>query len=199
MLLSGFRGSRNLARQHNMRSHRHRHTMRKARLNGSSTGWVGPYQISNFLANTVRDAAERPPEAPGVYVVSEREWHNLPDLEDGLIFVGRAAYIRYRIGQLLCEMCGFTSDTVDDEPYGHRGGHAIWHRYCLPREAEPANLFIAWCSDCMCLDCAEAQLVQMLKVRLNVTPLHSCSRHRPALDLASNCGHGRARRLLPAR
>jgi len=173
--------------------------MRKTALNGSRTGWVGPYQISSYLANAVRDPSPRPPEAPGLYVLSERPWHDLPDDTCGLIYVGRAAYIRYRIGQLLCEMCGFTSDTIDDDAYGHRGGHAIWHRYCLPGKVEPLSLYIAWCSDCRCLDCAEAGLVQMLKVRLNVTPLYFCSRHRPALDLALNCGRGTLRRLLPAR
>jgi len=173
--------------------------MRKAMLNGSRPGWVGPYQISSYLANAVRDPGARPPEAPGLYLLSERPWHDLPESEGGLIYVGRAAYIRYRIGQLLCEMCGFTSDTAEDEAYGHRGGHAIWHRYCLPRKAEPLSLYLAWCSDCRCLDCAETQLVQMLKVRLNVTPLNPCSRHRPALDLALNCGRGMPRRRLPAR
>jgi hypothetical protein len=73
--------------------------------NGSGTGWVGPYQISSYLGDAVRDADARPPEAPGLYIVSERPWSGMPDLNAGLIYVGRAAYIRYRIGQLLCEMC----------------------------------------------------------------------------------------------
>ena len=164
--------------------------MRKATpLNGSGTGWVGPYQISSYFGNAVRDADARPPEAPGLYIVSERPWRGMPDGNGGLIYVGRAAYIRYRIGQLLCEMCGFTSDTTEDEAYGHRGGHTIWHRYCLPRKVEPLSLYIAWCSDCTCLDCAEMKLAQMLAVRLNVHPVTSCSRHRPPLDLADNCRH----------
>lgn len=173
-----------------MRSHRHRHSMRNVTpLNGSGTGWVGPYQISSYLGNAVREADARPPEAPGLYIVSEHAWRRLPDGDGGLIYVGRAAYIRYRIGQLLCEMCGFTSETTEDEAYGHRGGHAIWHRYCLPRKIEPLSLYIAWCSDCRCLDCAEMKLSQMLAVRLNVMPIHPCSRHRPPLDLAENCRH----------
>jgi hypothetical protein len=174
--------------------------MRKAmRLNRSAPGWIGPYQIGSYLGSAASDPSARAPEAPGLYVVSERPWRDLPDRESGLIFVGRAAYIRYRVGQLLCEMCGFTSDSIEDEAYGHRGGHAIWHRYCLPRQAEPLSLYIAWCSDCRCLDCAETTLFQMLAVRLNVMPLPSCSRHRPALNLALNCGHGMPPRLLPAR
>jgi hypothetical protein len=169
-----------------MRSRRHRHSMRKATPpNGSGTGWVGPYQISSLLG----DADARPPEAPGLYIVSERPWSGMPNLNAGLIYVGRAAYIRYRMGQLLCEMCGFTSETTEDEAYGHRGGHAIWHRYCLPRNVEPLSLYIAWCSDCRCLDCAEMKLAPMLTVRLDVMPIHPCSRHRPPLDLAENCSH----------
>ncbi len=173
--------------------------MRKAtHLNGSGTGWVGPYQISSYLGNAVRDADAQPPEASGLYIVSQRPWSGMPDVNAGLIYVGRAAYIRYRIGQLLCEMCGFTSETTEDEAYGHRGGHAIWHGYCLPRNVEPLSLYIAWCSEGQCLDCAEMKLAPMLTVRLDVMPIHPCSRHRPPLDLAENCSR-RAQAFSPRR
>jgi len=182
-----------------MRSHRHRHTMKRASvLNGSGVGWVGPYQIGSYLASAVRFADSRPPETSGVYVVSERPWGDVPDRACGLLYVARAAYVRYRIGQLLCEMCGFTSDTVEEEAYGHRGGHALWHRYCQPRQREPLGLYIGWCCDCACLDCAEIKLAEMLTVRLNVLTVRSCSSHQPPLDLAEN-SFNRAGSFFPRR
>ncbi len=182
-----------------MRSHRHRHTMKRAtELNGRNAGWAGPYQIGSYLANAVHFEGSRPPEAPGVYVISERQWRDLPDTDCGLLYVARAAYIRYRIGQLLCEMCGFTSDTDEGEAYGHRGGHALWHHYCQPRHIEPLSLYIGWCYGCSCLDCAEIKLAEMLTVRLNVLTVRSCGSHQPPLDLADNC-RNRARTLPPRR
>ena len=162
---------------------------RASGLDGLGAGWAGPFQIGSYLANAVRSADSRPPEAPGVYIVSERQWHGMPDPTCGLLYVARVAYVRYRIGQLLCEMCGFTGDSIEDEAYGHRGGHALWHHYCQPRQTEPLGLYIGWCCDCACLDCAAIKLAEMLTVRLNLLTVRSCGSHRPPLDLAKNCSH----------
>ncbi len=161
---------------------------RAAGLNGRGAGWAGPYQIGTYLANAVQSAESRPPEGPGVYIVSEHEWRDRPDSTCGLLYVGRAPYVRYRIGQLLCEMFGFTTDSSDDEAYGHRGGQALWHQYCQPRQTDPLSLYVGWCSDCACLDCAEIKLAEMLTALLNLVTVRSCGSHRPPLDLAENCG-----------
>jgi len=174
--------------ERSMRSHRHRHTMKRTDgLHGRSTAWAGPYQIGSYLENAVRFAHLRPPEAPGVYVISERGWGDLPDRSCGLLYVSRAAYVRLRIGQLLCDMCGFTSDGPKDEAYQHRGGHQLWHSYCTARQVEPLSLYIGWSCGCACLDCAELKLAEMLTIRLNVLTVRSCASHRPPLDLAENC------------
>jgi len=171
-----------------MRSHRHRHTVKRATgLNGRSAGWAGPFQIGSYLANAIQFADSRPPEAPGVYIISERQWGALPDTTCGILYVARAAYVRFRIGQLLCDMCGFTSDGPKEEAYEHRGGHALWHYYCKPRQVEPLSLYIGWSCGCTCLDCAEIKLAEMLTVRLNVLTIRSCGSHQPPIDLAENC------------
>ena len=100
-----------------MRSQRHRHTMKSATgLNGRGAGWAGPYQIGSYLANAVRSADSRPPEAPGVYIISERQWQDMPDLL-AVCCTSPGGVRSLRIGQLFCEMCGFTGDSPKDEAY----------------------------------------------------------------------------------
>jgi len=145
--------------------------------------WRGPFRIGYYLSNVVRDRRLRPPDLPGVYVVSERSWLAPPNRESGIIYVGQAHYLRYRIGQLLMDLLGFTSDDrADGEAYEHRGGHSLWHRYCLERGTEPVDLYIAWYPECECLDCAEAKLLELVRAEWKA-PSRSCSRHIPALDV----------------
>jgi hypothetical protein len=95
-----------------MRSHRHRHTMKRAAgLNGLGAGWAGRYQIGSYLANAVQSADWRPPEAPGVYIVSEHEWRDVPDSTCGLLYVAKAAYVRYRLANF-CVKCVGSQPTV---------------------------------------------------------------------------------------
>jgi hypothetical protein len=78
----------------------------------------------------------------------------------------------------LSDLLGFTSDDpAAEEGYQHRGGHQLWHRYCLTREAEPANLYLAWCTLFECLDCAETKLVELLPREWRPSPLRTCSQH----------------------
>jgi hypothetical protein len=42
----------------------------------------------------MRDRDSRPPESPGVYVVSERAWHKMPTKASGIIYVGQGRYVR---------------------------------------------------------------------------------------------------------
>jgi hypothetical protein len=150
--------------------------------------WVGPFKIGEYLADVVSGQNPRPPDAPGVYVVSERTWKGLPDRVSNLIYAGQAPYLRYRIGQLLCDLLGFTSDDpADGEAYEHRGGHLLWHRYCVARGVEPTNLYFAWCTPCKCLDCALNRLLEMTLFALACTSHRPCDKHNPTLDLTYNC------------
>ena len=151
-------------------------------------GWAGPFRIGDFLNNVVRDQNLRPPDAPGVYTVSKRGWYGLPTREAGILYVGQAQYLRYRIGQLLPDLFGFTSDDrADHEAYEHRGGHSLWHRYCVETGVEPFNLYFAWCPRPRCLDCAEIGLRELMQIEWMSPVRRNCERHHPHLDLVSNC------------
>jgi hypothetical protein len=72
-----------------------------------------------------------------------------------------------------------------EEAYQHKGGHSLWSHYCLPRKIEPGQLYLGWCSACICVACAETRLLEMM-----ITGPHRvriCVAHRPVLDLGQNC------------
>jgi hypothetical protein len=68
-------------------------------------------------------------------------------------------YLRYRVGQFLSDLLGTSDDPAAEEAYQHRGGHQLGHRYCVGRQIEPADLYLAWCTLAEYLDCAEAKLL----------------------------------------
>lgn len=89
--------------------------------------WEGPHKIGDYLYTIAHSPWKRPPEAPGVYIVSEKPWHNLPAEADRILYVGQAAYLRHHIGRLMCDLFGFTGDNPSaQEAYQHRGGHSLW-------------------------------------------------------------------------
>jgi hypothetical protein len=148
--------------------------------------WAGPHKINDYLGSVAQSPWKRPPEAPGVYIVSEKPWRDLPTEADGVLYVGQAAYLRYQIGRLMCDLLGFTSDNPSaEEAYQHRGGHSLWSHYCLPNQIEPARLHLAWCSECLCLACAETKLLEIMVAGPH--RVRTCTVHRPALDLGQNC------------
>ena len=150
--------------------------------------WTGVCRIGDYLSNVIRDRDSRPPESSGVYVVSERPWHEMPTKASGIIYVGQARYLRRRIGELLCDLLGFTGDDYSDgEAYAHRRGRVLWRYYCIAHAVEPSSLYLGWCSHCKCLDCAEAKLRELMEVRWNLYPTLSCEYHSPALELFHNC------------
>ena len=149
--------------------------------------WAGPFRIGDYLAGVVSERDSRPPDAPGVYVLSEQAWKGIPDGRADLIYTGQTHYLRYRIGQLLCDLLGFTGDDpADEEAYEHRGGHVLWH-YCIARGVEPVNLHLSWCAPCKCMDCAVSTLLELTPFGSALARRRNCSKHHPALDLAYNC------------
>jgi len=150
--------------------------------------WTRAYRIGDYLGNVIRDRDSRPPESAGAYVISERLWDEMPNKSSGIVYVGQARYLRSRIGALLCDLLGFTGDEYSDaEAYEHRGGHFLWHYYCVAHAVEPSSLYVGWCSPCKCLDCAEATLSELMDIRWNLYPTRSCEHHIPALELFHNC------------
>jgi len=144
-------------------------------------------RIGEYLSRVILDPNSRPPDAAGVYLVSRHRWREPSDSSAELLYVAQARYLRHRIGQLLIELLGFTSDDpVVGEAYEHRGGHFLWHRYCLERRIEPVALNVAWHSQCLCLDCAEARLSELVTVESKPPP-SKCGHHDPMLDLSDAC------------
>jgi hypothetical protein len=147
--------------------------------------WRGPHKIIEYVGSVALSPWKRPPEASGVYAISEKPWGDLPTATSGILYVGQAACLRYQIGRLACDLLGFTGDDPSaEEAYQHKGGHSLWSHYCLPQQIEPAQLYLGWCSECLCLACAETKLLEMMvtgpqRVRI-------CAVHRPALDLREN-------------
>src|ERR1700728_927669 len=138
--------------------------------------WEGPHKISNYLGGLARNPDKRPPEGRGVYIVSEVSWRGAPTRDDNILYVGQAAYLRFQIGRLLCDLLGFTGDNPSaEEAYQHKGGHWLWSRYCLPRRIEPSQLYLGWCSTCICIACAESLLLEMIVTgprRVRICPSH---------------------------
>jgi hypothetical protein len=157
--------------------------------NGSAAFcWAGPFRIGDYLANVTRQREARPPDASGVYVLTERTWQTMPTKQANIVYAGQAQYLRYRIGQLLCDLFGFTGDdSADGDAYEHRGGHLVWHRYCIARNMEPLNLYVGWCTPCNCMDCAEARLLDLMAIGLGSAARRTCHRHSPMLDLLDAC------------
>jgi len=153
--------------------------------------WTGPHKIGEFLNTVAHSSGSRPPEKAGVYVICENPWKDVPTTSDGVLYVGQALYLRYQIGRLLCDLLGFTGDNPSaEEAYQHKGGHSLWTRYCLPRRIEPAKLYLGWCSECLCIGCAETKLLEMMRIGPHRVTI--CAVHHPVLDLRQNCCAGEA-------
>jgi len=154
---------------------------------GALGQWTGPFRIRDYLCHVVRDHRARPPDSPGLYLLSQRSWQRSPAGRTDVLYVGRAMYLRYRVGQFLSDLLGFTSDDpAEEEAYQHRGGHQMWHRYCVGRRIEPADLYLAWCALAQCLDCAEAKLLESLPTKWKPSTLRTCSHHQAAPDLPTS-------------
>jgi len=86
----------------------------------------------------------------------------------------------------MSDLLGFTGDEPSaEEAYQHKGGHLLWTLYCLPQRIEPGRLYLGWCSECLCIACAETKLLEMTVAGSD--RFRICAAHRPALDLWENC------------
>ena len=62
----------------------------------------------------------------------------------------------------------------------------MWHRYCVGRRIEPADLYLAWCALAECLDCAEAKLLGSLPTEWRPSTLRNLYHHHPVPDLPTS-------------
>jgi hypothetical protein len=148
--------------------------------------WEGPHKIIEYLGSVASSGEKRPPERPGVYILTANPWRDLPTQKDNILYVGQAPYLRYQVGRLLSDLLGFTGDDPSpEEAYQHKGGHSLWSQFCLPRKIEPGWLYLGWCSTCVCVACAETKLLEMMITGPQMSRI--CAAHRPVLDLGQNC------------
>lgn len=138
--------------------------------------WRGPIKLEHLLARPLANSNQRPPASPGIYVVSAKPWASGgPTSRDSILYIGQGKVLRRRIGQLVAEMLGFTSDKASGGGLLHSGGHHLWH-YCLKEEKEPTKLFVGWSVVRSCLNCAEAEIAGKLDPKLSrATP--RCKEH----------------------
>lgn len=125
------------------------------------TRWTGPFQIRDYLNNTIsrrRLWQERwPPEGKAIYLVSDRSWRGTPK---GALYVGGCTGQRdrfvARVGDLIADLFGFFG-----EKQGHHSGARRLWKWCDVRRIHPMELWLAW-SQPPCPACAERELFASL-------------------------------------
>ena len=137
--------------------------------------WTGPFVIRQLIEECTMASRTRPPEANGVYVVSQRPWTLLPDEACGPLYVGsntgQSARFRTRIGDLLADLFGF----FGEETGHHSGGQHLFH-YCCEKQIQPLDLYIGWVTT-DCARCDENRLFDSLHPRLNRSRPSRCGVH----------------------
>src|SRR5947209_3719162 len=67
--------------------------------------WIGPFRLRDYFDRCIDPTQERPPEAPGVYVVSRNSWNPRPSASCQPLYVGgnpkKPTYFRRRVGFLV--------------------------------------------------------------------------------------------------
>jgi hypothetical protein len=138
--------------------------------------WKGPYTINRLLGSLLEPPNLRPPEAHGVYLISQKSWENQPAKDCIPLYVGSntgtTERFRIRIGDLIADMFGF----FGSEKGHHSGGRSL-HNYCRGKHMNPKKLYIAWTSDFPCERCSENAVYDRLKPSLNKKRPARCKRH----------------------
>ena len=140
--------------------------------------WEGPRYLKDWLSQPLRNRDQRPPEAPGIYIVTENSWTGTPDVNSGVLYIGQTRYLRDRVGRLVAEILGFTTETSGySGSYYHSGGPCLWTDYCLKRNAEPLTLHVGWLLGCKCLNCEESELIKKFHPICNSSSGNICNEH----------------------
>jgi hypothetical protein len=146
--------------------------------------WEGPRYLKDWLSQPLLNRNLRPPETAGIYIVTERSWNGTPDVNAGVLYVGQTRYLRDRVGRLIAEILGFTTEISGySGSYYHNGGHCLWTDYCLKQNVEPLTLHVGWLLGCHCLNCAESELIKKFNPICNSQRGNLCHDHVPPLNL----------------
>ena len=142
--------------------------------------WVGPVTFDRLLDSGVGGLVPWPPEADGVYVVSERTWDLRPDDTSVPLYVGSNTGVsprfRTRIGDLVADVFGLF---VPGYTGHHSGGQEIFN-HCIRNHLDPKKLYIGWVDDCRCLRCAENWVYEWMEPELNIKRPSRCKTHPDA-------------------
>jgi len=142
--------------------------------------WTGPHTIEELLENSLDPSFPRPPEAKGVYVLSEKPWRGKPRRQQtkacNPLYVGgntgKSARFRTRIGDLIADVFGFFGNET-----GHHSGGRSLHEWCRREKVNPGRLYIGWAEDCNCVRCAENELYDLLRPSRNKNRPYRCKDH----------------------
>jgi hypothetical protein len=110
--LSGTAGSPGrralLALYSNISAHAEGISFTASETDGAAMSWEGPHRISDYLGNVANSPSKRPPEGPGVYIVSENPWRDMPTHNDNILYVGQV------LGMYLRGLCRNQAARNDD-------------------------------------------------------------------------------------
>ena len=138
--------------------------------------WVGPFTIDELLDRMMESANQRPPEAKGVYLISQKPWNWKPTAECNPLYVGsntgKSKRFRTRIGDLIADLFGFFGEET-----GHHSGGETIHEYCMEHRINPKELYIGWMKVVGCLRCTECKFYEQLKPSLNKNRPSRCNDH----------------------
>jgi hypothetical protein len=138
--------------------------------------WIGPFRLGDYLDGCIDPTHERPPEAPGVYIVSRDSWSGRPTASCQALYVGanpkRPTYFRQRVGFLVMAMLGFSGDAG----WRHDGGQRCWE-WCCEKRIRPTDLYLGWVVGMECVGCVEARLHMLLAPELSRKAPTRCSKH----------------------
>lgn len=105
--------------------------------------WTGAFKLSDYLNRSggVPDS-ELPPEAPGVYILTGKNWSGAPTGSVDPLYVGRSGILRNRLGDLISSLCGFHGIFSGR----HSGGITVNTDHIRTSDVSPFDLFIGWLS-----------------------------------------------------
>lgn len=137
--------------------------------------WEGSFPVSRLLETCIAPDWPAPPEAGGVYLVSELPWSKCPTVECRPLYVGsntgRSPRFRTRIGDLFADLFGFYGEET-----GHHSGGQHLHQYCREAGLAPLALHLGWMRS-TCPRCDENALVEYLRPKLNRSKPPQCRLH----------------------
>ena len=143
-----------------------------ARPINSKARWVRPVKIRDLLGEAHKPTAIWPPAA-SAYLVTHREWRDVPDKASRPLYVGISGRMRQRLGDLMADMFGFHD--VENNVGKHPGGRLL-HKWTKDNRVTAFDLHLAWAENHDCHKCLEAYWHKRLEPELNkVTP--SCKDH----------------------